>query len=159
MTALNTSGFPAGTTFPAAANFGTTRMDVLQSELSSGYYTQSMDISALTREIVREQKALAAQPDTGQQPNASSLDTQSILPDWMTSINKKLAKTMVDLGAGNPTSMASVMEATTGAGGSGSYVDNALAAVKKFFQDSAVTILAIVVGLLLLYGAFLTYKK
>lgn len=138
----NTYGFPPGTVIPQSANFGVSRLDVLNNELSSGYYSSTGDIAALTREISRVSSGM-----TGDM-NVSSGSTGASTPWYLG-------------GASNSSSPSDTSWFMGGApnSGSASASSGIVDSIKKFFTDSSVTIASVVIGIVLLIGAFFIYRR
>lgn len=150
-TTSNTYGFPPGTVVPTLGNFGVSRIDILNNELSSGYYSNNLDIAALTREIGRVTSGKTG--DMNASSTAAPAKTEDS-PSWYKSFMdglKAVSSAPSDY-IGKALGSAAADSAKPSSGG---IVDS----IKQFFAESSVTIAAVVVGIILLMGAFFIYRK
>lgn len=143
----NTYGFPAGTQIPSFANFGVSRLDVLNNELSSGYYSNSGDIAALTREIGRVTSGQTGDMMAAQVASTGDMSWFHKFMEGLKAVSGAPANYIGD--AIKSTATDTVKSTSNG------IVDS----IKQYFKDSGVTMAAVVVGIVLLVGAFFIYRR
>lgn len=145
--ATNTYGFPAGTQIPKAFDFGVSRLDILNNELSSGYYQNSNDVAALKREIGRVSSGSTGDMMAAQVAPGSDASWFSKFMAGLKAVSGAPASYIGD--ALKTTATDAVKEQTSGVFDS----------VKQYLKDSGVTMAAVLVGVVLLVGAFFIYRK